>query len=341
MERYIVVDNVCGWPKLSLMPDGSLMTSFHNRPSHGSLDGYTELWSSSDGGRSFKWYADVKPEGATSTDRAMGVTHSGELIVCANRRQADTREFLPSTVTRIDGSGNAKTSILSFNMIAFGKIIQIPDSRKLMMTVWDRENWDDVESVYRSFAVLSQDDGESWEIKGEIGCNLSETEPLFFDAQHGIAAARSSLNHTTDLYRTRDGGETWQYERNLAGPNFCPASLVRLSNGDILLTTGVRLDNMQGILASVLSPDAAKTKCSNLLAAVPGGRDGGYPSTVQMPDGSMVTLYYSKGNMYHTRYHVGSIIWRLEELLENRWTDRPAWFGYGTDKEIVSDWQIR
>ena len=30
MERYVVVDNVCGWPKLTLMDDGSINLDIHN-----------------------------------------------------------------------------------------------------------------------------------------------------------------------------------------------------------------------------------------------------------------------------------------------------------------------
>ena len=56
MERYIAIDNVCGWPKLTLMDDGSINLDIHNKPSHGSPDGSAECWKSVDGGKTFKLY---------------------------------------------------------------------------------------------------------------------------------------------------------------------------------------------------------------------------------------------------------------------------------------------
>ena len=41
------------------------------------------------------------------------------------------------------------------------------------------------------------------------------------------------------------------------------------------------------------------------------GRDGGYPSTVVLEDGLLVTAYYSRGMPSHNRYHVGVVRWRL------------------------------
>ena len=40
--------------------------------------------------------------------------------------------------------------------------------------------------------------------------------------------------------------------------------------------------------------------------------DLGYPSTVQLADGSLVTAYYSIGVEQHTRYHMGAVCWSLK-----------------------------
>lgn len=34
-ERYVAIDNVCAWPNLTLMPDGSVVATIFNRPYHG------------------------------------------------------------------------------------------------------------------------------------------------------------------------------------------------------------------------------------------------------------------------------------------------------------------
>lgn len=43
--------------------------------------------------------------------------------------------------------------------------------------------------------------------------------------------------------------------------------------------------------------------------------DGGYPSSIQNPDGSVCTVYYVQGARYHTGYHVASVIWHPSELI--------------------------
>jgi len=35
MERYIAIDNVCAWPNLTALPDGTLAAAIYNRPIHG------------------------------------------------------------------------------------------------------------------------------------------------------------------------------------------------------------------------------------------------------------------------------------------------------------------
>ena len=41
-------------------------------------------------------------------------------------------------------------------------------------------------------------------------------------------------------------------------------------------------------------------------------QDLGYPSTVQLADGNLVTAYYSIGIEQHTRYHMGAIRWSFD-----------------------------
>ena len=45
--------------------------------------------------------------------------------------------------------------------------------------------------------------------------------------------------------------------------------------------------------------------------------DGGYPASVELDSGEIVTAYYSQGCEYHNRYHVGIMKWRLEEFFKN------------------------
>lgn len=51
MERYIAVDNVCAWPNLTRLADGSIVATIFNQPTHGGWEGDVECWASTDFGK--------------------------------------------------------------------------------------------------------------------------------------------------------------------------------------------------------------------------------------------------------------------------------------------------
>jgi len=54
MERYIAIDNVCAWPNLTKMPDGTLIATIFNQPCHGLWEGDIACWASEDGGHTWQ-----------------------------------------------------------------------------------------------------------------------------------------------------------------------------------------------------------------------------------------------------------------------------------------------
>ena len=49
IERYVSIDNVCAWPNLTKLPDGTIAAIIFGKPSHGQMAGDIECWSSADG----------------------------------------------------------------------------------------------------------------------------------------------------------------------------------------------------------------------------------------------------------------------------------------------------
>ena len=41
-ERYVAIDDVCAWPNLTKMPDGTIVATIFNRPCHGKWEGDVE-----------------------------------------------------------------------------------------------------------------------------------------------------------------------------------------------------------------------------------------------------------------------------------------------------------
>jgi hypothetical protein len=38
VKRYVAIDNVCAWPNLTLLKDGTIIATIFNQPSHGRLE---------------------------------------------------------------------------------------------------------------------------------------------------------------------------------------------------------------------------------------------------------------------------------------------------------------
>lgn len=113
-----------------------------------------------------------------------------------------------------------------------------------------------------------------------------------------------------DLFISEDDGASWQYLRQLTEESQHPGHITALSNGDLLLTYGNRIPGEYGV-AVKLSKDQGKTWSDEYLVIDDlKSRDCGYPSSVELPDGSIMTAYYSNGNTVHDRYHMGTVIWK-------------------------------
>lgn len=352
MERYIVVDNVCGWPKLTLMDDGSINLDVHNRPYHGSCDGSAECWKSIDGGKMFE---KIGVSGAGSMeegpfiDKACGVAHNGDYIVAVEKRTENDAYIFRSTDGGKTFTETGKLAMEGAKPIPYGKILRLGE-KTLVMSYWyviDKEKKTTAKGVREEHIRISRDDGFTWEEDYLIDEGINETALWFFDDSEGIAVGRADelvegnqrrgdAGNGNRLYRTTDGGKTWQFEGCLLGHQMIPVDLLQLSDGSLLMTFGFRFANMGGVMACISKDKGATWSDPNILVHY-SGNDGGYPSTVQLSDGTLVTAYYSDGNDYHTRYHVGVIRWKTEELIEAGWVDRPAKFYYGTDKEYIFD----
>ena len=101
---------------------------------------------------------------------------------------------------------------------------------------------------------------------------------------------RSTMYYT----RSEDGGKTWETLRP-SGLDGLPPHLLLLKDGRILLSYARR--NEPNRIEAVISEDGGKTFGAPIILeefpqhAYPG--DFGYPSTAQLSDGSLITVYYA------------------------------------------------
>ena len=103
-----------------------------------------------------------------------------------------------------------------------------------------------------------------------------------------------------------DGGETRTPARPSSVPAYMtPCSLVELPNGTVLCVYGSRLDP-SGIYVAASQDEGGTWDMAHrrVIRDDFANRDIGYPSTVLVPDGRILTVYYF--NMFHRFFIAGS-----------------------------------
>jgi hypothetical protein len=82
-------------------------------------------------------------------------------------------------------------------------------------------------------------------------------------------------------------------------------TVLRLRDGRVVLTYGNRAGEDKGV--EVLFSDDQGDTWSGPVRVSDWRGDGGYPSSVQMPDGQVLTAYYARRIEHHNRYHLGVV----------------------------------
>ncbi len=191
--------------------------------------------------------------------------------------------------------------------------IQLADGRLLYA---GKELW---REPHRIGVCESSDDGQTWRWLAEIPTRAGDDNENYHEL-HAIQAANGRIivqirNHNAKNSRetlqceSDDGGKTWTTPRSI-GVWGLPSHLLRLQDDRLLMTYGHRRAPL-GNQARV-SDDHGKTWSGAIVISGDGASgDLGYPSTVQVADGSLVTVWYEllKGT---TQAQLRQATWRLE-----------------------------
>ena len=328
ITRYVAIDNVCAWPNLTLLPDGSINATIFSLPSHGQVAGAAECWNSPDG--AFWTRRGIPAPNVENTNRmnvAAGLAKNGDLLVLCSGwtdvkqpqrpKQAVFRDDILSTwVCRSSDGGQTWTQIKAFpkpddgwtNYIPFGDIKQGEDGALHVSCYggeWTDPNKSTKTKGYRSWHFRSDDDGKTWTRTGTIHKTGNETTLLHLGGKRWLAAARETA---MDLFISEDDGLTWGAPNRVTQKNEIIGHLLRLKDGRILLAHGSRVKGQFGVLAKITT-DEGKTWGEPIRIAHTLESDCGYPSTIQRADGKLVTAWYSKTSENHQRYHMGVALW--------------------------------
>ena len=156
----------------------------------------------------------------------------------------------------------------------------------------------------------SSDDGRTWRWLAELPTREGDSHEDYHEL-HAVETADGRLiaqirNHNaanageTLQSESSDGGTTWSAPHSI-GVWGLPSHLLRLKDGRLLMTYGHRR-NPLGNQARV-SDDHGRTWSEATAVSADGvSGDLGYPSTVQLDDGSLLSVWYE--NMKSTPYAV-------------------------------------
>lgn len=147
----------------------------------------------------------------------------------------------------------------------------------------------------------SKDDGLTWRWLADIPTRDGDEVPKGYHELHAVETADGTIiaqirNHNktnageTLQTESGDGGKTWSTPHPI-GVWGLPSHLLRLRDGRLLMTYGHRRAPFGN--QARLSTDGGKTWGEAMIISGDGiGGDLGYPSTVELADGSLLTVWY-------------------------------------------------
>jgi len=314
-----------GWPTLTRTRNGELVLVWSGRrEAHVCPFGTVEMMTSRDGGASWTFPRTVHDGPIDDRDAGVLETAKGTLIVttftslayapmvakggskatdpawlAAHARIADekTRKgelgcwSFRSTDRGLSFSGRIDTIVNS----PHGPC-QLADGRLLYA---GKELWTEEKRIGVS---VSTDDGETWEWLAEIPTREGDVVKEYHEL-HAVQCATGKIiaqirNHNaaskgeTLQSESTDGGKTWTVPHPI-GVWGLPSHLLRLRDGRLLMSYGHRRKPFGN--QARISTDEGETWSEPIEISGDGiGGDLGYPSTVELEDGSFVSVWYEK-----------------------------------------------
>lgn len=319
----------CGWPTLARTKTGELLVVYSGgRESHVCPFGRVEMIRSSDAGKSWSWPRILSDGPIDDRDAGILVTSKGSILVTtftslayesilnraeknksweearlaqwqavqkrisANQRQQEIGTWMLRSVDNgVQWSGRFRCPVNS----PHGPV-QLSDGRLLYA---GKQLWTENNAVGVS---VSEDDGQTWKWLAAIPTRDGDQHQKYHEL-HAVECVDGRLiahirNHNqknvgeTLQSESTDGGETWSQPRSI-GVWGLPSFLLRLADDRLLMSYGYRRKPFGN--QARISSDNGKTWADPITISDDGASgDLGYPSTVQMDDESLVSVWYEK-----------------------------------------------
>lgn len=332
--RHVGAEQYCAWPNVTKLPDGTLAAIIYNQPSHAKLPGEVECWTSPDGA-TWKKTGNPTPH-EPDTNRmnvGAGLNNRGELVVLSSGwslgdpvAPGDAKRKLLKVLpcwSSISADGGATWKLNKDALpapfkdcgpfIPFGDVLAANDGSLRCVFYFVRQGGIKRDDVWM---FRSTDDGSTWQPHALLAEAHNETAIFRVGKDRWIAAARRQREGlATDLFQSNDDGKTWALAMPISGEMQHPADIMRLQDGRLLLVYGNRQPGKYGVLAKLSGDDGATWSEPLTLVDDCGSRDCGYPASVQLANGTVVTGYYADKTPQFTGYQFSTVIWKLPEAI--------------------------
>jgi sialidase-1 len=171
----------------------------------------------------------------------------------------------------------------------YGKIVPLRDGTVVMPVYFEfndaRRN--------ESYIFRSRDGGRTWGEPSLLGRHFNETSIAELPDGRLLAAMRSEEGGHIATAHSSDGGRTWTEPSVVTRDSEHPADLIVTRAGEVVLTFGQR--NRPFGAQALLSRDGGATWDQSrkmILATDAPNGDCGYPSSVELADGRVLTMFY-------------------------------------------------
>jgi hypothetical protein len=147
----------------------------------------------------------------------------------------------------------------------------------------------------QAVAYVSEDDGLTWISvsvmpvrAGELHAVQAADGTIIVQVRDKIATPKGTLQNTSQIV-SKDSGMTWSEKEKVA--DGYPSHLLRLKDGALLMTYGRRVEPF-GIRGKTSTDHGRSWSSEFILTDDAATWDIGYPSSVELADGSLLTVWY-------------------------------------------------
>lgn len=310
-----------GWPTVIRSNNGDLLLVYSGgRESHVCPFGRVDLMRSHDGGKTWSWPETLMDTAIDDRDAGICETASGAIVVTtftslayeARRKDltADQRRAWEAVDRRISSEQRRRlldtwalrSADAGLTWSAPARVpLNSPHGPALLsdgrLLYAGKQLWEEGTKVGVS---ESTDDGRTWRWLSDIPVRQGDSVREYHEL-HLVETANKKIvvqirNHNpqnrgeTLQCESDNGGRTWTVPRGI-GVWGLPSHLLRLRDGRLLMSYGYRRPPFGNQVR--LSTDHGKSWSEALTLSDDAiGVDVGYPTTVEKPDGTFVTIWY-------------------------------------------------